>query len=153
MERIALFKQYLSEKHDTTIFHEQYLNTIREYAPGTDLYMREMHFLIAADPEQAVSVSQLAQSLNVTLGAASQMASKLEKKGLITRSPDPEDKRRTLVSLTPAGKKLYHEHLEYDKASLVQLSQLFQDFTEDEMKKLIQAEQLFRQALQTKVHI
>ncbi len=91
MDRITLFKQYLDEKHNTTIVHEHYLNTLREYAPGTDLYMREMHFIISADPENPVSISDLASSLDVTLGAASQMATKLEKKGLVSRFPDPGD--------------------------------------------------------------
>ncbi len=79
MNRIVLFKQLLDEKRNSTMIHEHYLNTIREYAPGTNLYMREMHFLMAADPEQPVSITDLAQKLGVTLGAASQMATKLEK--------------------------------------------------------------------------
>ncbi len=147
MDRIQLFQEYLNEKHNTTITHEHYLNTLREYAPGTDLYMREMHFLLAADPECAVSVSDMAHSLEVTLGAASQMATKLEKKGLITRSPDPADRRRTLVMLTEMGIQLYREHEEYDHQRLKLLSDLFHDFEEKEIVRLIEAEKLFHHAL------
>ena len=49
------------------------------------------------------------------MGAASQMATKLEKKGLILRSSDPEDRRRTIVRLTEKGILLYQRHMEYDK--------------------------------------
>lgn len=147
MDRFTLIKQFLNEKHKTAIMHEHYLNTVREYAPGTNLYMREVHFLIAANPEQPVSITEVANRLEVTLGAASQMATKLEKKGLVFRSPDPEDRRRTMVSLTEAGIRLYQEHLEYDKKSVEALSEIFQEFSEEEVQKLIQAESLFRQSL------
>ena len=60
----------------------------------------------------------LAQKLEVTLGAVSQMAARLEKKGCVTRTPDPKNRRRTLVSLTEEGQRLYREHLDYDQAIL-----------------------------------
>ena len=139
MDRITLFKQYLDEKHNTTIVHEHYLNTLREYAPGTDLYMREMHFIISADPENPVSISDLASSLDVTLGAASQMATKLEKKGLVSRFPE-------------SGARLFQEHLEYDRRSLMSMSDMFHDFSDEEVMKLIEAERIFRRALHTKAN-
>ena len=147
MNRIALFEQLLDEKHHTTMMHEHYLNTIREYAPGTNLYMREMHFLMAADPGQPVSITDLARKLEVTLGAASQMAKKLEKKGLVVRCPDPEDRRRTMVSMTEEGICLYREHLEYDRKSLEAMSDLFRSFSDEEVKRLIEAERLFQKGL------
>lgn len=150
MDRISLFRQFVNEKHNTTMVHEHYLNTLREYAPGTDLYMREMHFLMAADPEQPVSITNLAKSLDVTLGAASQMASKLEKKGLITRYPDPEDRRRTMVRLTEEGCSLYRDHLDYDRRRLEIISDLFHDFSDEDVKRLIEAEILFQRGLRIK---
>lgn len=150
MDRISLLKVFLDEKHMTTIVHEHYLNTLREYAPGTDLYMREMHFLMAADPDEAVSITELANKLEVTLGAASQMATKLEKKGLILRFPDPKDRRRTIVRLTDKGIQLYQRHTEYDKRSLELMSDIFYEFSDEDMERLIHAEQLFRKALQVK---
>lgn len=151
MDRIALFQQLLDEKHNTTMVHEHYLNTLREYAPGTNLYMREMHFLMAANPKHPVSITDLAQKLEVTLGAASQMATKLGKKGLVIRCPDPKDRRRTMVSLTKEGICLYREHMEYDRKSLGIISNLFQNFSDEDVKRLIEAEHLFRQALHVKV--
>lgn len=152
MDRISLFKKLLDEKRNTTMVHEHYLNTLREYAPGTNLYMREMHFLMAADPEQAVSITDLSKKLEVTLGAASQMAAKLEKKGFIMRYPDPEDRRRSMVRLTENGIKLYWEHLEYDRKSLETLSNLFRDFSDEEIKRFIEAEGLFRKGFSLKVN-
>lgn len=147
MERMELIKRYLDEKHTTTLAHEQYLSTQREYAPGTSLYMREVHFIVAADPEKPVSISYLAKQLDVTLGATSQMASRLEKKGYITRFTDPENRRRTLVKLTEDGQRLYRQHREYDSKRLAMLSEMFASFSNDELRRLIEAEQIFQRGL------
>ncbi len=147
MERIELIEKYISEKHITTIVHEQYLNNAREYAPGTNLYMREMHFLVIAGENRPASISRLAEKLDVSLGAVSQMASKLEKKGLVYRSQDPEDKRRMMVNLTEEGFKLYCSHLEYDRKSWIKMSEMMKDFSDEEIERLIYSEQIFRKAL------
>lgn len=147
MGRIELMEEYIKEKRNTTIVHEHYLNTLREYAPGTDLYMREIHFLVAAETDRPVSVSFLAKKLEVTLGAASQMASKLEKKGLISRFPDPEDRRRTMVSLTENGIYLRRQHLEYDQKQMEKISDMFSSFSDCEMERLIEAEHIFQKGL------
>lgn len=150
MDRMALFQQFVDEKRTTTIVHEHYLNTLREYAPGTNLYMREIHFLMAADPRKPVSVTSLAKTLDVTLGAASQMATKLEKKGLIVRSPDPDDRRRTMVSLTEEGRLLHQAHIEYDRKRMSMMNDLFRGFSDEDLRRLIEAEVLFRYALRMK---
>lgn len=151
MDRILLFQKLLDEKRSTVMAYEHYLNTPREYAPGTNLYMREMHFLMAADPKQAVSTTDMAKKLDVTLGAASQMASKLEKKGFIMRYPDPEDRRRTMVSLTKKGVELYWGHVEYDRKRLEALSHLLREFSDEEIKRFIEAEGIFRYGLSLKM--
>lgn len=147
MGRIELMEEYIKEKRNTTIVHEHYLNTMREYAPGTDLYMREIHFLVAAETDRPVSVSFLAKKLEVTLGAASQMASKLEKKGLIFRFPDPEDRRRTMVSLTENGTCLRRQHLEYDQNQMMKISDMYSSFSDCEIERLIEAERIFQKGL------
>lgn len=151
MKRMELMQRYLEQKHRTTLVHEQYLNTQREYAPGTALYMREIHFLVALGPDGPASVSSLAQKLEVTLGAVSQMAARLEKKGCVTRTPDPKNRRRTLVSLTEEGQRLYREHLDYDQANLARLAAFFSDFSDAELQRLIDAEIVFQQALRRHV--
>ena len=44
-----------------------------------------------------------------------------------------------MVSMTDEGNHLYREHLEYDRKSLEAMSDLFGGFSDDEVKRLIEA--------------
>ncbi|WP_395397002.1 MarR family winged helix-turn-helix transcriptional regulator [Novosphingobium sp. BL-8A] len=50
-----------------------------------------------------MSVSDLAQALGVTHPSISEARQSLEKKGLVTATPDPTDARRRVLSLSPTG--------------------------------------------------
>ena len=48
--------------------------------------------------------SELAQHLHIAPRSATEVVDALEAKGLVARSPDPSDRRATLVSLTDRGR-------------------------------------------------
>ena len=50
-------------------------------------------------------VHELSEELSITIGAASKVVDRLERDGLATRRPHPEDRRSSLVSLTTAGER------------------------------------------------
>ena len=58
-----------------------------------------------------LSPTQLYKSLLVTSGAMTNRLSHLEQLGLIRRIADPDDKRSTLVSLTPHGQERIEQAL------------------------------------------
>jgi DNA-binding MarR family transcriptional regulator len=49
--------------------------------------------------------SELARHTGLSSGAATAMLDRLERSGLITRQPNPDDRRGTLIVLDPAGVK------------------------------------------------
>lgn len=53
-----------------------------------------------------VRSSELAHHLRIAPRSATEVVDALEGKGLVERSPDPHDRRATLVSLTPRGQEL-----------------------------------------------
>lgn len=65
----------------------------------------EYHALsqISMAPDRTVRLSELAMVSNMTLSHLSRVVSRLEKAGWVRRSPDPDDGRYTLASLTDAG--------------------------------------------------
>ena len=56
-----------------------------------------------------VRSSELAQLLHITPRSVTEVVDALEAKGLAGRSPDPSDRRATLVSLTDRGSELSEE--------------------------------------------
>jgi DNA-binding MarR family transcriptional regulator len=52
------------------------------------------------------SVRGLAQRLEIDPANASSLVTRLEERRLVSRSPAPNDARKRLVALTPAGRKL-----------------------------------------------
>lgn len=61
------------------------------------------------DREGSASVSELAQVMRVRPQSMAQTIGDLEAEGMVQRSPDPHDRRRALVNLTPAGRARIQE--------------------------------------------
>ena len=65
------------------------------------------------DREGPASVSDLAQALRVRPQSMAQTVGDLEAEAMVERNPDPDDRRRALVSLTAAGQA----RIEADRAA------------------------------------
>lgn len=64
---------------------------------------------LALDEDREVHMSRLAATASVTPSHLSRIVGRLEKRGLLARSADPRDARRTLARLTQAGARLLAE--------------------------------------------
>jgi len=58
---------------------------------------------VSEAPERRLRMSELAFLVNGSLSRLSNVVKRLEQRGWVERSPDPEDGRYTLVALTGAG--------------------------------------------------
>ena len=50
-------------------------------------------------------VQDLSADIGITVGAASKLVDRLERDGLASRSPNPTNRRSSLIALTPAGQQ------------------------------------------------
>ena len=73
----------------------------------TPSQMRTIRMLTAH--EGGIRSSELAALLHIAPRSATEVIDALEAKGLVDRSPDPTDRRATLISLTPRGTRLMDE--------------------------------------------
>lgn len=71
-----------------------------------DLSMGQLKTLMALASHQPATVSEIADTLEVGKPAASTLVDRLVQLGYAARTEDPEDRRRTLVTTTPAGSDL-----------------------------------------------
>ena len=66
-------------------------------------FIRERLLIIADSYDGGVRQKTLAEELDISPAAVSELVSKLEKDGLVAREVDPGDKRATLIKLTELG--------------------------------------------------
>jgi len=73
---------------------------------GLDLTMGQLKGLFALARCGAATIGRLAEMLGVGEPAASLLVDRLVRQGHVVRSEDPEDRRRTIASLSKAGLEL-----------------------------------------------
>lgn len=82
---------------------------------GIPFAPRHVSTLLQISQEAPVGMSELAVRMNVSLATMSQVVTDLEEWGLVERTTDPADRRRTLVSVTaehrPTIRTLFEQRL------------------------------------------
>ena len=142
MEREELIKNLRELTRKVSSEYYGYMSREREYSENQKLYMREAHFIDAIGDKVDVSMSEIAEVLEITQGAATQIAERLEKKGLIVRAKDSNDKRRMIVNLTEQGNLVHIKHANLDKKRKGMIRDSLKDFTDDELKACLKYEQI-----------
>lgn len=65
--------------------------------------------LAALWQEDGISQSELCQRVNIEQPTMANTLNRMERDGLISRKPDPKDRRRALIHLTERGRSLEHD--------------------------------------------
>ncbi len=74
-----------------------------------DLTVNEFDALINTPPDEQIRQRDLLQLMVLSRSALSRLLRRLEARGLVTQTPDPEDQRGVLVELTEKGFALRDE--------------------------------------------
>ena len=95
---------------------------------------RHVAALAQVGAEGTQTVSAIAEAVGVSLPAASKLTTELEAHGLVQRSEDPDDRRRTVVALDPTTAEHVHAWL---AARDRPLEQALETLTADEREALL----------------
>jgi len=79
---------------------------VRDPQSGENVSAHQARILDHLDEVDAISVSDLAGHMGVTVATMSLAIDRLERKGYARRDRDPQDGRRVLLRATPAGIRL-----------------------------------------------
>ena len=99
-----------------------------------DMTYQDSYLLYFLRKRVSACMSEIAQELNIHISTASREVDRLEKRKLVSRCKDPQDKRNVLVSLEPAGEMLMkasEDHTYYA------LQRGLKKFSDDELKAII----------------
>ena len=91
-------------------------------------------------PPYRLRPSEFTGALMLTSSGTTKRLDRLEQAGLITRAPDPDDRRGTQIALTPAGRQLIDAvtaaHLDNERELLSSLNAAEQQQLADLLRKL-----------------
>jgi len=70
-----------------------------------ELTLGQLEFLRILAAHDTCRVFDIAQEVDITVGATSKGVDRLEARGWCARQPNPDDRRSSLIALTPAGRE------------------------------------------------
>lgn len=87
----------------------QYVGQLRGFLGVT---LSELHALLALWDGGRCSMSDLAERVDMSRAAITTLADRIEGAGYVERTPDPTDRRRVLLGVTPKFEKTLGQHME-----------------------------------------
>lgn len=99
-----------------------------------DLTVPQLRTLFVLAEGEPLVIGQIAQRLGIGLSTGGHLVDRLVQAGLAERTEDVEDRRRTLVRLTPAGEDLSIRLL----SGIQQIPALIQQLDESDLSALLQ---------------
>lgn len=80
------------------------------YGGAVPLHLSEVHTIADIGAQSGLNISRLAEKQGVSRSAASQMISKLVKKGFVEKKISPETDNEVVLTLTAAGDAVKKQH-------------------------------------------
>ena len=119
----AVFQKFMDVKHIMRAAHHR---KMAQGGPACDPTRGRGRILTLLKLKDGVATKDMAQILGIRVSSLNETLAKLEKDGLIERTPSEEDKRVMLVSLTEAGRAQAQPAGRFP-------ARMFEGFSEDEL--------------------
>jgi DNA-binding MarR family transcriptional regulator len=115
------------------------------------LFSSEAHVIEAVGKNYGNTVTSLCRYFGITKSAASQVVSRVVRKGCIERSGRPDNAKEIILSLTPAGWQAFYYHESLNAAFAKEIALIRAKYTDEEadvfMRILNDVEMLFERSI------
>ncbi len=92
--------------HDLIRFETEMWNAVDErLLADVGLPLSWFEPMTVIDQNEVCRVNDIAEALSITVGGTSKLVDRLETADLCVRRPNPDDRRSSLISLTPLGEQ------------------------------------------------
>ncbi|MEH7226626.1 MarR family winged helix-turn-helix transcriptional regulator [Bacillus sp. JJ1566] len=113
-------------------------------AGGCDISLIQSHILYEIDHQHNPSMQQIAETLGTDITTFSRQVQSLVKMNLVTKTPDPNDRRIYILSLTTEGK---YVATTIDEQMNTFLNEVFSNMNEFEKETVIRSIKLLNNAM------
>ncbi len=128
-------------------FYTQKIGVLQEGLLSSPFSLTEARVLYELAGEEPRAAAQLGKELALDAGYLSRILRGFERRGLIRRDPAPNDRRLSLLSLTPQGRAAFAA---LDTRSRAQIGAILQDLSEDQQGRLAAAVRTIERLLDPK---
>lgn len=101
------------------------MSPIREMLASSGINEQKWRVLRVLQEAGPLELSQVAAEACLLLSSLTRMIAPMVEEGLITRSTPPEDRRKTIIAIAPAGEVLIQTHAGESRAILARIEQEF----------------------------
>lgn len=113
---------------------ETVMGPVREMLATSGVNEQKWRVLRVLDEGGALDQSLLAERAVLQLPSLTRILQAMQDQGLVTRAPDPGDRRRSIVTITPTGLALIDAHAE---ASTALFARLEAAYGHDKLEQLL----------------
>ncbi|MGF9911484.1 MarR family winged helix-turn-helix transcriptional regulator [Paenibacillus ehimensis] len=113
-------------------------------AGGCDISLIQSHILYEIDRQHKPSIQQVAEALGTDITTFSRQVQSLIKMNLVKKTPDPDDRRVSLLSLTTEGK---YVAASIDQQMNAYLNEIFSHMNDFEQDTVIRSIKLLNEAM------
>ncbi len=110
--------------------------TFKSFGTDVNIYRSEIHVIQLIGDRKNVHLSEIARLIGITKGTVSQIAKRLEGKGLVEKHVDENNNTRRLVRLTEKGKIACKAHVRYHLRKHSEMENYLKSLT-DEQKEVV----------------
>ncbi|MFD0710558.1 MarR family winged helix-turn-helix transcriptional regulator [Paenibacillus sp. GCM10027626] len=114
-------------------------------AGGCDISLIQSHILYEIDHQHKPSIQQVAEALGTDITTFSRQVQSLIKMKLVKKTPDPDDRRVNILSLTTEGK---YVAASIDQQMNAYLSEIFSHMNDSEKDTVIRSIKLLNAAME-----
>jgi DNA-binding MarR family transcriptional regulator/GNAT superfamily N-acetyltransferase len=125
-------------------FHTRLVGALNEGLLASDFPLVQVRVLYDLAHAGNLAAADLVARLGVDAGYMSRMISALESRGLIEKTPDSDNAKRLVLSLSPEGRAVFER---LNRASAEEVRQLISPLSDDERRQLVGAMQTIRRLL------
>lgn len=126
-------------------------DSLPHYYGRVVLYQAEAYIVNLVGQHPGITVTQLAEILNKTTSACSQIVRKLRAKGFVEQIRNPGNNRFYNLELTQEGTKVFQSHIKFNQECQKKTFDLLKDFTDEELLIHLKVQQKLNEAYQDDV--
>jgi DNA-binding MarR family transcriptional regulator len=95
------------------LFHEKFLIPFRRHDSSSWMKKNHIKILNILDSQDYLTSTEIGKKLDIEKGSLTALIDQLEAQGMVIRSSDCKDRRKTLISLSASGKEEIRENMDY----------------------------------------